>query len=120
MTPTQFFYKHAGWSYDPKIETKTQGRWKCAHALAEAEAWAADVLTFEWKEDDDVDWSGHDWCGRCDNHTALGCVACWAATGEVAADLWEILDPDANYRRVIEAELACEVMAIVEKSLEAV
>ena len=29
----QFFYDHAGWSYDPKTETPEQGRERCAKDL---------------------------------------------------------------------------------------
>ena len=37
MTPAEFFFTHAGYSYDPKTETPEQGRAKCAQRLAEAE-----------------------------------------------------------------------------------
>lgn len=33
-TAQQFFYDHAGFSYDPKSETKEQGRWNNAVSLA--------------------------------------------------------------------------------------
>lgn len=52
----QFFYDHAGYSYDPKTETKDEGRTRCAKILA-----VADILaevrgyTFEWELDPDID-----------------------------------------------------------------
>lgn len=48
----QFFHKHAGWSYDPKRETRDEGRLRCARELAEAERRAGELgLTVEWDLD---------------------------------------------------------------------
>jgi hypothetical protein len=33
-TDQRFFWKHSGYSYDPKTETRAQGRRRCAEALA--------------------------------------------------------------------------------------
>ena len=44
-----FFYKNAGYSYDPKNETEEQGRRRAAKEYALAESWAsAEGYTFEW------------------------------------------------------------------------
>lgn len=102
-TAERFFYKHAGYSYDPKSETKAQGRRRCARLLADAETWAADAgLTFTW-EWDETPWDGD---GPAPSEV-LGCIARWP-DGRHAASLWGIADPSRAYARVIEAELACE------------
>ena len=52
QTPVDFFYEHAGYSYDPKCETQNQGRRRCARGLAKAEAKASKLgFTFEWDYD---------------------------------------------------------------------
>src|SRR5262252_6199163 len=52
----EFFYKHAGWGYDPKKETAEQGRRRGAELLAQAEEWAfAHDWTYVWKDDWSVD-----------------------------------------------------------------
>lgn len=110
MTPAErFFWKHGGYSWKPGNETRAQGRRRCAVQAAEAEAWAVDQLKFEWVWDetggrDHEEWCGAD-CGR--EHEILGAVARWN-DGSIAASLWGIIDPDTNYRRVVEAELASE------------
>lgn len=99
----EFFYTHAGFSYDPKTETPEQGRQRCAEAWAKAEraAWE-DGCTFEWVDDPDD-------CGDGDTtpETREGCIMRNEA-GEELASLWSIGDADEAYRRVIEAELALE------------
>jgi hypothetical protein len=104
----RFFWSHAGFSYDAKVETKSQGRRKCATYLAEAEAWAEDCLTYAWEWDE---YTSHEDLG-CEEHCAREhevyvCVAKYR-DGQTAACLGGIADPDRNYRRVIEAELAAE------------
>ena len=115
MTPAErFFWKHAGYSYDPATETKAQGRRRCASLLAEAEAWAKDhELTFTWEHDPFGELGDHEaWCeaGCGRSHEILLCLARYR-DGEVAASLSGIIDPDRNYARVIEAELALEARA---------
>ena len=60
MNTYQFFLKHAGFSYDPKTETRMQGRMKCARMLAKAEREARDGgFSYQWSIDPDIlssDW----------------------------------------------------------------
>ena len=104
----RFFYDHAGFSYDPKTETRAQGKRRCAESLARAEDWreqeeADGTLTIEWLADD-LPWDGD---GDYVPNEVLGCVI---TIGDETVSLWGIADPDASYRRVIEAELANEAM----------
>lgn len=109
----RFFYTHAGYSYDPKTETRAQGRRNCARTLADAERWAQDTgLTFTW-DADDTPWDGD---GPAPQEV-LGCIARYA-DGRFAASLWGIADPSRAYARVIEAELACEARDAVIDSAD--
>lgn len=118
MTPKQaafyFFFKHAGFSYDPKTETPKQGRAKCARALAKAERDAAALgYTFEWSDD----WTVRDHAKEYSSEaypngnpdTCESCI-CRDADGTAVASLGCIDDATREYRRVIEAELAQEAL----------
>lgn len=105
---------------------------KGALALARAEAWAqtnaySDVtgtgLEYVWEFDEFADWSWleQDFIPQSERdkehevtQVALvrvtKCTECGKETRETLASLGGIFDADANYRRVIEAELALEVM----------
>lgn len=104
----QFFYDNAGYSYDPKTETKVEGRRRCAAALAAAERRLKDGPFFIDYEPDNEPWDGdvpYDgpiWYvglysveGATDSRLlgGMGMVAC------------EEGDP---YMRVVAAELALE------------
>ena len=122
MTTTErFFWSHAGYGYNPKTETRAQGRRRGAVALAYAEAFAESAgWTFEWVGDQGVtaDDVNHDeWCRpSCGiEHSVWGCV-CKSGT-DVLASLWGIVDPSPNYSRIVEAELAAEGEAEIEESL---
>jgi len=100
-----FFYKHAGYSHDPRKETAEQGRRRGAIALAKAELYSAGRgWRVEWKHDADADRSGIE-----DAEEVLGAVL-RDGQGKMLDSLWGIADPDRNYRRVVEAELALEAM----------
>jgi hypothetical protein len=107
----KFFYDHAGYSYDPNTETRIQGRKRCARNLADAEEQArANNWSFEWQDD----WSVCDHVQEFDTYTEQpktceGCIL-RDESGKVLASLWCIDDADANYRRVVEAELAEEAL----------
>lgn len=114
QTPTQFFFEHAGHSYDPKTESKTQGRKRCARALARAERQALELgYSFEWLIDSDVDSSDFS-CSK-PAWNLWGCI-CRNSCGESVESLWGIDfgrngNPwSAPYRRVVEAELALEAL----------
>lgn len=113
----RFFLHHAGYATPP-------GRVACALALAKAEAkLLASDLEFITRDDDERAYcycdnptckyhegSKHDWptiaaaiVRPCTEH-GLDCKH-----AEYLASLGGIMEPDANYLRVIRAELACEV-----------
>lgn len=110
----RFFFQHGGYSYDPKVETRAQGRRSSAVAHADAEAWAKRAgITFVWEWDEEPYQMG-------DAETkapseVLGCVVRYS-TGTIGPSLWGIGDPDENYRRVVEAELALEARRDICKS----
>ena len=92
----QFFYDHAGYSYDPKTETPDEGRHRCAVALADAEQrWLASGALFIVDPDED---NGPDSVG----------MLIVGPDGTVLASLWAIEGADDNYTRVVRAELALE------------
>jgi hypothetical protein len=113
-TPEQFFFRHAGFSWDPATQTREQGRAACAQRLAQAEAWAHGAgVSFAWENDwecDSSEWSDEgpaypQWqCIARDVHgTVIGSLGCVDFGPE--GDPWS--DP---YRRVCEAEIALEAM----------
>lgn len=106
----QFFYDHAGYSYDPKRETAEQGRANCADHLAKVEAYAKQVgIRFEW-EKDDID--SRDFSDEKPYYKLHVCIA--YLNGKVVGSLGGIDfgrngSPHGNtYKRVVEAELACD------------
>jgi hypothetical protein len=112
---TRFFYDHAVWGYNSATETAAEGRLRGAHALASAERTARKLGWFcEWVDDPNADNSWMDAEERVQPHEAYGCILyrICAACGqrEQLASLWGIYDTDANYRRVVEAELAQEAI----------
>lgn len=112
-----FFLKHAGYSYDPKTETPKAGRSRCARQLAKAERDARALgMYYQWQNDIDG-------CSGCDcdsldcdcstgvQHETLGCVL-YSAEGKHLESLWGICNPSWEYRRVVEAGLAMEALAV--------
>ena len=120
-TPQEFFFTHAGFSYDPKRETKDVGRWRCSVALAEAEDVARRAgANFDWEDD----WSlgvSHaefysDEAYPSNDGEPDSCESCTLVLdGEVLASLGCIDGADSDYRRVVEAELALEVIDQLRK-----
>ena len=114
-TAYHFFLANAGYSYDPKTQTPMQGRRECARKLADAERGARDAgYSFHWGEDPHADSS--DFSNRKPAYR-LWCVDMFNPEGITVASLGGIdfgrdgspwSDP---YRRVVEAELACEIPA---------
>jgi hypothetical protein len=104
----QFFYDHAGYSYDAEHMTGEQGRILSAKLLAQAEEWAKDHdLTYVWVDTDDWTPSGHE---SEFGYTPETCEFAELVNedGETLASLGCIDDATPEYRRVIEAELAFE------------
>lgn len=116
----QFFFDHAGYSYDPKKETQYEGQVRCARELAVAETRAQDAgFEYEWSDDWMVG-SHKEYFGKGsayedgEPNTCESCVL-RDADGEILASLGCIDDADANYRRVVEAELAEEALTRLDK-----
>ena len=119
MTPYMFFKKNAGYSYGPD-ETPEQGRIRCARALAKAERDAHDVwnIEFQWQEDIDgcigCDCGSDDCdCASGASHETLFCIA--RSGNTTLASLSGICSPTREYARVIEAELALEAIAELQR-----
>lgn len=103
----EFFAAHAGFGYDPTVETEEEGKVRCARNLAEAEEWARGRLHFEWSDD----WSIGDHVKEFDCYDDGGpstCETCIARDrmGDVVGSLGCIDDATDEYRRVVEAEIA--------------
>lgn len=114
----QFFYDNAGFSYDPKKETPKQGQYNSARRYAKAENEARRAgIRFEWEYDSegcigcDCGDCGDDACScsTSEPHEVLVCIAC-LPDGTVGASLGSIYGATREYRRVVEAELAIDVI----------
>ncbi len=109
----QFYYDNAGYSYNPKTETKEQGRIRCAKTLADAAVWATDEgIEFLW--DMDIDMDSSEWTDEQPPWATYNCTALnWK--GEAVAhicgcDFGRDGNPHTDsYARVIQAELAAEI-----------
>ncbi len=112
-----FFFEHAGYSHDPKTETAAEGRTTGAEDLATAESVlmramrVADVGV-KWEADNDDSGDGE----TTPKVRESACIWHRENKGVVhsvhyLASLSSIHDADANYRRVVRAELAIECIA---------
>lgn len=108
----QFFFDHAGYSWNPATETEQAGRLRCAENLAAAEGIArAAGVSFDWTIDPDIDSS--DFSDDPEPWALWQCVAYDAAGSECGClcgvDFGRDGSPHADdYRRVVEAEIAAE------------
>lgn len=102
---------HAGFSVQAD-ETTEQGRMRCARGLAQAEMWARkNGMTFEWEDDWEIGSHVREYDGyEREPDTCETCIAS-DADGKVVASLGCVDDATAEYRRVVEAELASEVLS---------
>jgi len=104
----EFFYKHAAYSYGPG-QTKRQGRMEGAMKLARAEREAEERgWKVEW-EYDETPYDMGDAETEMPNEVLVAVLK--DANNNVIGSLSGIGDPDDNYRRVVEAELALEALA---------
>jgi len=111
MTPAQqFFYEHAGWGYNPAIETEEQGRRRGAADLALAEDQAKERgWCCRWEIDPEI--TSEDFSNDPEPWE-LWCCTLLDDNGEMIEHLGGIdfgRDGDPwhdHYRRVVEAELA--------------
>jgi len=120
LTPTElFFYDNAGYSHG-QDETPEQGRIRCAKDLSEAEAIAARLqwaYEWDWDECPDLSWMSDE--EREQEHEVLCCRIVDPENPRYSlASLGGIVDPDSNYRRVIEAELAAEAITALDREIE--
>jgi hypothetical protein len=115
-----FFFQHAGYSYNPKTETAEQGRLRCAVELAKSEEYARNLgweFEWEWDSDPDLSWMSDE--EREQDHEVLCCrIPDPENTRYSLASLCGITDANSKYRRVIEAELASEAIAELDKEIE--
>lgn len=116
----QFFYEHAGYSYDPSKETPEQGRMRCAMELAQAEEWLEKRNGWaEWEEDICPDRS---WLEKGDNRPIFAClvyVPCQHCGARGESEYMGGIDlgpfgQDETYQRVVRAELALGLMRRVK------
>jgi len=88
-----------------------------AYHLSQAECWIQEDedYRFHWTPDPDPDDTWMDDEERALPHECYGCILEKRDedTGEWehAQSLWGIFDPDDNYRRIVEAELALEELS---------
>ena len=99
---------------------------KCAQGaleLARAERWlnqevSAHRVQVTWM-DDDAPWDGDAPAPTvllgCSVRQIKGCACCGHVTIGARVGVWGIGDPTPAYKRVVEAELASELMAIIEE-----
>jgi hypothetical protein len=124
MTPEErFFWLNAGFCYDPKTQTKAQGHRECAEKLAEAESLARRMnWMYEWNDDWTVNshqkYYGTDSAYKDGEPDTCEYCVLYDEHREHLASLGCIDDADANYRRVIEAELALEAMGNLDREIE--
>ena len=116
MDREQFFYEHAGYSYDPKTETKEQGRRRSARALARAEQLGRELdFCYAWERDDltNEEFSGEKpyyYLWRCRVHKFRNPEETLASVCGVdfGRDGYPWNDP---YSEVVEADLALEILS---------
>lgn len=106
----QFFYRHAGWNYNPVTETPDQGKLRCAQSLADAEAAASAAgVQFRWEQDDITNREHTD---EGNEYFLWQCIAYHGekAIGSLSGvDFGEGAEPWGNpYARVVQAEIVCE------------
>lgn len=111
MSAEDFFYEHAGYSYDPATQTPEEGHRQSARALADAERWALDNdVTVTWERDPepwdgDVPYDGPVWQALAVRYDSPNEVL--ASLSGIAIDSEH---PDTDpYGRVVSAELALQV-----------
>lgn len=111
-TQEQFFYDNASYSHDPKTQTEDEGHIESAKRHALAETWLGQSgHMFETHHDSDADGSFID---DKDERNAFLERAWYAVirdgeTDEVLASLGGC-DGNQNYKRIVRAELALEIM----------
>lgn len=114
----RFFFDHAGGSYFPAKETKAEGFTRGAIELAAAEdilmnaTRVCDNVSVHWVDDQN---------GPAHDEKYNTCKGCYITIGDdkYASALWAITDADEDYRRVVRAELATEVLDQLKTAIRA-
>jgi hypothetical protein len=109
-----FFLKHAGYSYDPKTETPKAGRSRCARQLAKAERDARALgFTFQWSDDLPMNHFAEygEAYANGEPESCESCL-CFNADNQLVASLGCIDGATREHRRVVEAGLAMEALAV--------
>lgn len=109
MNAYQFFLSQAGYSFDPKLESRMQGRIRNARALAVSERKARNEgYSFDWREDD---CDSSEWSDESPAYVQWVCVM-RDSSGAIVQSIYGVdfgrdgLPWNNSYRRVVEAELA--------------
>lgn len=114
-----FFYKHAGYSYDPAKETEAEGRERGAIQLAQAEQYALNndwEVVWEYDQEPCIGCDCGDFDCPCYARREHETFAAFLTDGRgreshhILAALGSICEPSEEYRRVVNAELALEAM----------
>ena len=110
-TAYHFFLEHAGYSWNPETQTRMQGRIECAkRETVFLDACRVSDVGISWEDDPD----GCAWADDDHKPEQVECAAIWHRdeSGRISylASLGGIDDADANYRRVIRAEMAVECL----------
>jgi hypothetical protein len=106
-----FFFEHGGYSYDPKKETKAQGKRRSARDAAKAEKIARELgWRFEWQEDPEPYEMGD---AETEMPFEVLMVTMYDENGEAVQSLGSIgmsgkAIADRQYARVVESDLALE------------
>lgn len=111
---TQFFYGQCGYCGDGRVSWQ-EARARGAIELARAEQWAEENCQTTWQPDEE--YSPDDYDDPDMPQTAWGCVVS-DSDGELAS-LWAVTfdgdgHPDGPYKRLVDAELALELMPDAE------
>jgi hypothetical protein len=110
-----FFNEWAGWSYDPATESPEEGRARTARHLAQAEEEAERRGWYvEWSDDWEITDHAAEYGEEAypnGNPETCENADLYDEHGNMIRSLGCIDDADANYRRVVEAELAAEALA---------
>lgn len=116
MNAEDFFYEYAGWGYDPRTETPEEGRRRSAAELARAERWAREYgVTFVWSDDWDGD---HSYLEYGQSVETCEFVLALDLDNEVLTSLGCVDDATDDYRRVVQAELAQEIMSDPTRAIQ--
>lgn len=104
----KFFEEWAGIGYDPKKETKAQGKRRGAIDLARAESIAASRgWRAKWEHSQEPYEMGD---AETDMPSEVLDCLLYDENGSVIGSLGQIGDPSRQYARVVEAELASEAL----------